>query len=558
MMSLPNSISEPQIKYLYQILEEIEKGELFMPKFQRNFIWNDEQRLNLLRSIKSGIPIGNHLVWRTNQHDLVTFEHIAGIPVPTPPKRHSRVLRAYLLDGQQRLSTLFGALKRPVSINYQAFKNETQIIDINTIDVKWKNYYDLELTQKTNIVDEVDWRIYYDLEAEDFLLLKSRKKPELTWMPVNILIDSFALLRFLRSLKNEALRIKADQLSKMFFDCIITLVSLESNDLEQATTAFQRLNSGCLARSELGMITALNQIEQFDLQAKILDIQEKLFKVGWETLDDKWILSACKASLELDLCQANVDDMSYELKEDPEMLDEVADSFIQVAQFLQTCGIYTPQMLPYSYQSVLLAEAFRTNPSPNNAVLKALSLWLWRTAYTEELSGLNDANMQRALEEILSIANGEVYPVDNLKEKIAPLPKRFNFNASRAKLLASRLAELKPQAINGEPLPVGELLGLQGKNTILRLLPNLSSPENCFIVEPKAFFQFRDYLLKTETKTWETDFLRSHAISDAAAQALKHRSYDQFLSERRQTLIELEKSFIQPLGLDYDLGSTAD
>jgi hypothetical protein len=136
--------------------------------------------------------------------------------------------------------------------------------------------------------------------------------------------------------------------------------------------------------------------------------------------------------------------------------------------------------------------------------------------------------------------------------KIAPLPKQFNFSASRAKLLALRLAELKPQAINGKPFSVSELLGLQGQHAIRRLIPNLSSPENCFIIEPKAGSQFRDYLLKTEAKTWENDFLRSHAISGNAAHALKLHSYDKFLSERRKTLIELEKSFIQPLKLDYD------
>ena len=52
-------------------------------------------------------------------------------------------------------------------------------------------------------------------------------------------------------------------------------------------------------------------------------------------------------------------------------------------------------------------------------------------------------------------------------------------------------------------------------------------------------------------ENWTNDFLHSHAISKIAAQALKQSDYHKFLLERRQTLIELEKYFIQPLGLDY-------
>jgi hypothetical protein len=118
--------------------------------------------------------------------------------------------------------------------------------------------------------------------------------------------------------------------------------------------------------------------------------------------------------------------------------------------------------------------------------------------------------------------------------------------------LALRLAELKPQNLERKPFKVGQLLGNQGRHAIQRLIPGKSSvTENCFIVEQKAFSQFRNDLLNP-TKTWADDFLHSHAISERAATALKQGDYERFLSERRNTLIELEKNFIEPLGLYYD------
>jgi hypothetical protein len=69
-------------------------------------------------------------------------------------------------------------------------------------------------------------------------------------------------------------------------------------------------------------------------------------------------------------------------------------------------------------------------------------------------------------------------------------------------------------------------------------------------VSPKDHSIFRHHLL--EQTEWSQAFLKSHAISSNAANALKQGDYDNFLQERRKTLIDLEKEFIQPLGLDYE------
>lgn len=84
--------------------------------------------------------------------------------------------------------------------------------------------------------------MYYDLEEEDFLL-QLRKEAKSTWMPVNVLLDSVALLKFLRKLTDDELIERADQVSKMFLSYKIPVVVIETNDLEYATTTFQRINS---------------------------------------------------------------------------------------------------------------------------------------------------------------------------------------------------------------------------------------------------------------------------------------------------------------------------
>jgi uncharacterized protein with ParB-like and HNH nuclease domain len=106
-MKTPSYLRKPQIQYLYQLLDDIQNGTLFVPKFQHCLVWNNKQRLELLRSIKEEMPIGSIIVWRTSQHRLATFDKLGGRPLPKPTAVHT----TYLLDGHQRLSTLFSALE---------------------------------------------------------------------------------------------------------------------------------------------------------------------------------------------------------------------------------------------------------------------------------------------------------------------------------------------------------------------------------------------------------------------------------------------------------------
>jgi hypothetical protein len=175
--------------------------------------------------------------------------------------------------------------------------------------------------------------------------------------------------------------------------------------------------------------------------------------------------------------------------------------------------------------------------------------------------------------------------------KIKPLPKLFDSQTVRAKLLILRLAELRPQHvpisvsgpqvkvryretkqselkpqqdIPGHPGPTRtrylntkQLLKERGMEAAGRLIFSSQltdkslyrAPENLFIVDNLRKFQDRLVYWKS---TFSEDFLNSHAISPTAAHALKQGDYDNFLQERRKTLIDLEKRFIQPLGLDYE------
>src|SRR5690625_4949907 len=94
----PKPTSERVVKLAERVLD----GDIVLPEFQRPFVWKRAQVLQLLDSIYRNYPIGSLLVWESRQ-SLHSKRTIADLEVA---ERSSQYPWNYLLDGQQRLSTV--------------------------------------------------------------------------------------------------------------------------------------------------------------------------------------------------------------------------------------------------------------------------------------------------------------------------------------------------------------------------------------------------------------------------------------------------------------------
>ena len=94
---------------LAQLLIDAESGSLQLPDFQRSWVWSDDQIRSLLASISLSYPIGALMTLQAGNPD-VRFQTrpLEGIELA------SNVAPSHLLlDGQQRLTSLYLALKSP-------------------------------------------------------------------------------------------------------------------------------------------------------------------------------------------------------------------------------------------------------------------------------------------------------------------------------------------------------------------------------------------------------------------------------------------------------------
>jgi hypothetical protein len=83
---------------LAAILDQIDSGSVLLPEFQRGYVWNREQVRALMRSLYLGYPVGSLLTWETRADGALVRGAGAGGPA----------LRVLILDGQQRVTSLYG------------------------------------------------------------------------------------------------------------------------------------------------------------------------------------------------------------------------------------------------------------------------------------------------------------------------------------------------------------------------------------------------------------------------------------------------------------------
>lgn len=98
---------------IFELVNEIENNEIVLPAIQRDFVW-DEDRIELLfDSLFRGYPVGIVLLWETYapiQFRNFVRDHTPGAIHRFEENRKGRRIKL-VLDGQQRLSSIYVALK---------------------------------------------------------------------------------------------------------------------------------------------------------------------------------------------------------------------------------------------------------------------------------------------------------------------------------------------------------------------------------------------------------------------------------------------------------------
>ena len=122
-----------------QIIDKIDEKQLFVPAFQREYVWKRNNAKDLITSLINDYPTGTMLTWETNNPPELKGEH-------KYDERQGAV--KLILDGQQRITTLYMLMTGEIPPYYQEPDILTDIrhlhVNVKTLSLE---YYKIKTMQ---------------------------------------------------------------------------------------------------------------------------------------------------------------------------------------------------------------------------------------------------------------------------------------------------------------------------------------------------------------------------------------------------------------------------
>jgi hypothetical protein len=463
----------PQVPRLSALLAQVRSGAILIPDFQRPFEWDDDRRLDLLDSVDKEMPIGAILVWRTREHKLACLKTLGAFGLPSEPG--AQVPRAYLLDGHQRLATLYAAL----------------------------NWTD---DPGPLLAAGVRWPVWYDLAAEPgdrpFRFLARNRPAPLTWLPMYALLEPKRLYEHQKPLLKAGLdeeSQRAELLANRFKDYQIPVVPLVSEDLRLVTDSFVRVNSGGKRMNETHMVRALASADGCNVEAKIEELRGELEPQGWGALDEQILLNVLKVRWGLNILDAAPTKLNQLVQKRGcvKVFDDLRRAIGWAVLLLADFGVRGPRALPYAAQLVAIAElGHRLRGDGLNQNQHAIvNRWFWATTYGEYFTGMSGNRIRKAIYSLCHAVTEESDPIPpELIREVAPI-RTFNFRATRSKALTLQMT----WKIAGTELRESTqgALGEQGVDAVHRLFTGRDAalPENRIVALPEELERVRRQLM---------------------------------------------------------------
>lgn len=428
-----------------RLIERISSGDIRIPAFQRDFVWEPDQVAFLLDSIYKRFPIGTVILWRTDTR-MGTEKKLGQYRLPEPAKNYPV---NYVLDGQQRITSLFSTFQT----------------DLQPDGGKWTD-------------------IYFDMQAVEghqdpvFLALDDGEVDPTRHFPARTLFDTVAFRKATAELSDEQIR-RIDALQERFKEFGLPNEVFETDDRNKVAIVFERINRAGTELNVFELLSAWSWSEDFDLVERFNDLQDEIASHGYEDLcNDK--------DLQLRICAGIIGgettpDKILELKgeEIRRRFDEIQRGIIGAIDFLiREVGVTHYKILPFPGLLVPLSAFFATErrdgANYSEPQRKQLVRWFWRALFTRRFS--SDVNQRQAADivELRKLKLDEKYEM-----KLPAAEIRFdflssNFSAANANsgILILMLNTLQPRSfLSGAVIDTAKVLKKGSKHEYHHIFP---------------------------------------------------------------------------------------
>ena len=334
---------------LSRVFQELEHGNMRIPRFQRSYVWERPKIVKLLNSIYHEFPIGSFFLWEANVEMEGFCRDITEFGFPAKPTGNKF---SFILDGQQRITSLYVALKGKIlgGVDYSCicFNLDKKVFKIPTLK-----------TEPNNIPA---WKLFNYADFQNLLIeyaSAGEKEKAQTLSECKTIFDNYP----------------------------VSIITSKNMNLEEVVTIFERINQGGKRLSLFDLVHASVWSQDFDLRDKITAFNNEKGILHFGKIDNETFTQ----SLALNVSKDPVKRHQLALKNEDckEVWPRTTECIRLAIDFLKTqLGVQGVEILPY--QSFIPIIQYYFFVSGEGAVRpehkKALVDWFWTATFSNRYS----------------------------------------------------------------------------------------------------------------------------------------------------------------------------
>lgn len=426
-----------------KIIESITSGEIRIPAFQRGFVWDAEHVAYLMDSIYKGYPFGAVILWRTKEK--LSSERNLG-PFELPARKADYPVD-YVLDGQQRITSIFGV-----------FQSELQA----TGDDSWTRiYFDMDAAA--------------DLQESQFLALDDEVVDPSRHFPIHTFFEVTSYRQATRSL-TEAQAIEIDSVQAKFKEAVVPTQEIVTDDRAKVAIVFERVNRLGVELDVFQLLTAWTWSEDFDLQQRFSELTEELRPHGFsEVADDtNLLLRCCSAIVAGDASPtAFVNLRGSEVRD---RFDDIENGIKGAIDFLRkNLNVEALANLPYPSILVPLAVFFAGKSVKMSDEQRGMLIkWFWRACFSRRYSAGVIRNLNRDIEEAAELREGKAITLADFAADVDTdfFKQSFALGTVNTRTFILLLASANPLSfVSGATITLSKVLQAYNRNEFHHLMP---------------------------------------------------------------------------------------
>ena len=423
---------ENQNKKYERLFIEIHDGQIKIPNFQRSFVWDKLQTAKLIDSIIKGFPIGTFILWKTKEE----MRHYKSIGNDELPKTKKTSTSFYILDGQQRITSLYAVRK---GLLYKFVNKNGDRIEIDYKDIS------IDLSMDPDADEEV-------------VLINPPDRP--SYISVHELLSGTFVKWMKRYEEDELEKIETYQKRLTGYD--FSTIVMPDYPLDIACEVFTRINTGGteLTLFEIMVAKTYDEKKKFDLLEKYNHLinssnsEKDLESAGYETIPDTTIIQCVSAYLVKQVRRRDI--LKLNKSKFINSWDIVKDGIFYAVDYLRkSLSVPVSGLLPYNAILVPFSYFFikMKGKRPTNIQNKLLKQYFYWASLSERLSSgaegkiaLDLKKMDKILKEKAPSYRSE--EVKLTKEEIEE--SWFSAGNSFCKAIICIFASFKPLSFDGE------------------------------------------------------------------------------------------------------------